>query len=119
MADPLYTKLLATAQRLLDQYGKDAKLVRTAVTGGPAHNPTTTTSELDIKLVETGYSITNREGTLVVDGSKIGIISTTGGNVPQMDDRIKIDGEEYSFVDKGIQPLNPGGIVLLYEFEAE
>lgn len=110
----LYTRLEATATRLINKYGTDAPLFR-STTSGPPHNPVITETEYTVKMVETGYSLTNRNDTLIQVGDKLGIISTAGES-PQMSDKIEIDSARYSFVD--LKPLNPGGTVLLFEFQA-
>lgn len=109
-----YARLNATARRLIRQYGKDATLVR-LVESGPAHDPTVSETEFTVQAVETGYSLVNRDETLVQVGDKLGIISTEG-EAPQFDDKIELDGERYNLAD--LQPLNPGGTVLLFEFKA-
>lgn len=109
-----YARLNATAQRLIDENGKGATLYRDTQTG-PDHNPTVTTTTYAVRMVETGYSITNRNETLINAGDKVGMISSAG-EAPQMSDKIEIDGTKYSFAD--LKPLNPGGTVLLYEFVA-
>lgn len=114
MTAAVYARLEATANRLISKYGKQAKLWRTLSTG-PAHNPTTEEQYYLITVVETGYSLANRNETLVQAGDKLGIISTSG-KAPQRSDQIEIDGEKYSFVD--LEPLNPGGVTLLYEYHA-
>ena len=115
MAAPLYTRLEATARRLIASYGKDGAIVREERTG-PPHAPVVTPVAHPCKLVDTGYSITNRDGTHIQTGDKVGIISTDAAVAPQMDDRIRIDGEDYRFVD--LQPLNPGGLTILFEYVA-
>lgn len=110
----LYARLEATAKRLIAQYGKASALIR-QTTSGPPHNPVITETRYDIAMVETGYSLTNRNETLVLAGDKLGIISTAG-EAPIMADKIEIDGTRYSFVD--IKPLNPGGTTLMWEIHA-
>jgi hypothetical protein len=108
----LYARLEATATRLIAQYGKTATLIRMTVSG-PAHDPQIVETPHSVTMVETGYSLTNRNETLVLAGDKLGLISTAG-ETPQLDDKIEIDGTRYSFVD--ISPLNPGGTTLIHEF---
>ena len=112
--NPTYARLEATAKRLLASYGKPAAIVREERTG-PPHAPVVTQVEHPVVLVETGYSLTNRNESLVQTGDKLGLISTAG-EAPQLDDVLRLDGADYRFVD--LQPLNPGGLVLLYEFTA-
>lgn len=112
--NPLYARLEATARRLIASYGKPAAIVREERTG-PPHAPVVTEVEHPVTLVETGYSLTNRNETLIQTGDKVGLISTEG-EAPKLDDKLRLDGADYGFVD--LQPLNPGGVVLLYEFQA-
>lgn len=110
----MYGNLRATATRLIRQYGKPADLLRDEETG-PPYNPVVETKEHPVVMVETGYSMTHRNETLVQSGDKLGIISPEGEE-PLLSDRIRIDGSEYSFID--VKPLNPGGTKLLFEFHA-
>lgn len=112
--NPLYVRLEATARRLIASYGKPAAIVREE-RAGPPHAPVVTEVEHPVTLVETGYSLTNRSETLVQAGDKVGLISTEG-EAPQLDDVLRLDGADYRFVD--LQPLNPGGLTLLFEFQA-
>ena len=112
--NPLYVRLEATAKRLLASYGKPATLVREE-RSGPPHAPVVAQVEHPVTLVETDYSLTNRNESLIQTGDKLGLISTAG-EAPQLDDKLRLDGADYSFVD--LQPLNPGGLVLLHEFVA-
>lgn len=115
MADPLYDRLLATANRLLNQYGKPATLAR-EVTTGPDYNPVISTNNYNVKLVETGYSLTERSNSVIQAGDRVGLIAADGESMPAHGDRIIIDGVNMALVD--IQPLNPGGLLLLVEFVA-
>ena len=113
-----YDRLEATAQRLIGQYGFGADLVRAGTPTGPAHNPQPgAPTRHACKVVEVEYSLTNRDATLVLQGDKLGIISTADLSiVPTKDDDLDIGGEVFHFVD--LQPLRPGGQVLLFEFHA-
>lgn len=113
--NPLYVRLEATARRLINSYGKPATIVREE-RAGPPHAPIVSDVEHPITLVETGYSLTNRNETLIQTGDKLGVISTEGEATPKLDDKLRLDGADYRFVD--LQPLNPGGLVLLFEFQA-
>lgn len=111
-----YDRLQATATRLIADKGQAAVLVRTS-TSGPAHDPTVTTTEHACTLVETGYSITNRTDSLVQKGDKVGLLSVDLAVTPdRLSDKLEIGGTQYQLID--LQPLSPGGTVLLYEFLA-
>lgn len=113
MAD-FYSQMADMARELIRQYGKLADLLRDEETG-PPYNPVVETNEYQVIMVETGYSMTHRNETLVQSGDKLGIISPSGTE-PLLSDRIRVDDIEYSFVD--VEPLNPGGTKLLFEFHA-
>jgi len=111
-----YDRLRATAIRLIADKGQAATIVRTT-TSGPAHDPTTTETKHTCKLVETGYSLTNRSDTLVQAGDRVGLISPDLAiTLDRLSDKLEIGGARYQFID--LQPLAPGGTVLLYEFVA-
>lgn len=112
-----YTRLEATARRLIKDKGQVAVLRRAGAPTGPAHDPQPGADiTFPCYLVETGYSLTDRDATLVLQGDKLGLISTELGTVPVKTDRIEIGGDEYQLVD--LKPLAPGGIDLLFEFQA-
>ncbi|KRG47347.1 hypothetical protein ARC20_03180 [Stenotrophomonas panacihumi] len=112
-----YDRLQATAQRLIARYGYASQLERDGVPTGPAYNPQPgPPTRHDCKVVETEYSLTNRDATLVLRGDKLGLISTAIDITPTKDDRILLGGQLYHLFD--LQPISPGAQVLLYEFHA-
>lgn len=115
MVNSAYLRLEATAQRLIAKWGKAATLVREE-RSGPPHAPVVVQTEHSATLVTTNYSMTNRNETLIQTGDKVGIISTDLAVLPRLNDQLRVDGHEYRLVD--VQPLNPGGRVLLTEFVA-
>ena|SRR5688500_10037428 len=115
MVDAMYVRLEATARRILAEKGKAAQVVRLTTTG-PDHDPDVTETPYNCQLADIGYSLTNRNATLVLVGDKVGIMSTDIEIVPELHDKLSIDGKEYSFVD--LEPLNPGGLTVIYEYHA-
>ena len=113
-----YDRLEATARRLIRDYGYSASLVRAGAPTGTAWDPKPGAPVPHAcKVVETRYSMLNRDATLVLQGDKMGVVSTEGLSiVPTKDDTMVLGGDEYYFVD--LQPLQPGGQTLLYEFHA-
>jgi hypothetical protein len=112
-----YNRMQATAERLIARYGYATQLERDGAPTGPPHNPQPGPStQHDCKVVEIEYSLTDRDATLVLQGDKLGLISTAVDIAPSKDDRIMLGGETFHFID--LQPLSPGGQVLLYEFHA-
>ena len=105
----------ARIERLIHRIGKPAAIVR-IVTTGPAYDPVTEEQAFAITLAETGYTLENRADTLVQTGDRVGVIATDGEVEPKLADKVEIDGTRYSFVD--LQPVNPGGTMLMYRFQA-
>lgn len=115
MVAPLYVRARATATRLIERNGKPAQLVRQE-RSGPPHAPVLTPVEHPCTVADIGYSITNRNGTHILAGDKVGLMSPAVAVEPQMSDILRIDGADYRFVD--LQPLDPGGLVVLFEYVA-
>lgn len=110
-----YPRLRATAERLIRLRGKSVTIVRPGTVTGPAHNPTVGPPvEIPAKFVETGYSMTDRNATLILTGDKLGLVEPTVAVA--LEDTIEIDGETYQLVD--VQPLDPGGLRMLTEIVA-
>lgn len=112
-----YDRLASTATRLIGRYGYATQLERDGAPTGPPYNPQPGPPTLHAcKVVELDYSLTNRDTTLVLQGDKLGLISIDVDTAPALTDRILLSGVRYHFID--LQPLSPGGQVLLYEFHA-
>jgi len=104
-----------TAERLLRENGKIAQIVTPGAATGPSYNPSPLPPTKEpVYFVETRYSMTDRNQTLVEVGDKIGLVSTETGAIPKKSiNQIEIDDVLYRFID--VQPLNPGGVVMLYK----
>lgn len=115
MPDPVYNELLEAANELIGQFGKPGKIIRKTLSG-PGYAPIETREEFDVVYVETGYSLTNRDATLVDQGDVMGLISmdNEAGVLDKSDIFEDEFGIEHQFVDT--MPLNPGGVQLLTEF---
>lgn len=112
-----YDEMAQTAIDLIAEFGYSAQLERDGAPTGPPYNPKPgPPTRHECKAVEIDYSLTNRDATLVLKGDKLGLISIDTDIVPAPSDRIVLGGVLYRFVD--LQPLQPGGQVLLYEFHA-
>ncbi|MBH1851932.1 hypothetical protein I5V61_06600 [Stenotrophomonas maltophilia] len=112
-----YDRMQATAERLIARFGYATQLERDGAPTGPPHNPQPgEPTQHDCKVVELEYSLTDRDTTLVQKGDKLGLISTAVDIDPNTGDRLLLGGQLYHFID--LQPLSPGGQVLLYEFHA-
>ena len=112
-----YDRMQATATKLIDRYGYATRLERDGASTGPPHNPQPgPATQHECRVVELEYSLTDRDTTLVQQGDKLGLISTAVDIQPGSDDRLLLGGQLYHFID--LQPLSPGGQVLLFEFHA-
>ncbi|MDT8321524.1 MAG: hypothetical protein RQ826_13445, partial [Xanthomonadales bacterium] len=65
-----YGPIKAVADSLIDQFGKPATLIQT-MQSGPEFDPVITETQTAIVLVESGYSLTNRNESLVQAGDKL------------------------------------------------
>ena len=65
-------------------------------------------------VVETGYSLTDRNETLIQSGDWVGIAQSKVEI--NRGDFLETDGKRLRVVE--VRPLNPGGTVLLYELVA-
>lgn len=115
MVAPIYVRAHATATRLIERNGKAAQLVRQE-RSGPPHAPVLTPVAHACTVADIGYSITNRDSTNIAAGDKVGLMAATVAVEPKLDDILRVDGTDYRFMD--LQPLNPGGLVVLYEYVA-
>lgn len=106
------------AEPLIKQFGRTAYITGEGEPTGPEWNPQPGEPIREpVSFVQTRYSMTNRNDSLVQVGDVMGIISTEGGFVPDKSKhKIEIDGEVYSFID--VQPLRPGPVVMLYKFQS-
>ncbi|MGY5941545.1 hypothetical protein [Stenotrophomonas forensis] len=112
-----YDRMQATAERLIARFGYATQLERDGAPTGPPHNPQPgPPTRHDCTVVDLDYSLTDRDTTLVQQGDKLGLISTAIDIKPGKDDRLLLGDQLYHFID--LQPLSPGGQVLLYEFHA-
>lgn len=112
-----YGEMRSVAVELIAEFGYETQLQRDGLPTGPPHNPQPgLPTSYACTVVELEYSLTNRDATLVLQGDKLGLISTDIDIDPAKDDRILLGGVPYNFID--LQPLSPGGQVLLYEFHA-
>ena len=110
-----YANLQATADRLIKRFGKSAMLETEGAPTGPEWNPQPGPAVLTpITVVETGYSLTDRNETLIQSGDWVGIadsqVEIVRGAV------LLVGGKRLRVAE--VEPLNPGGTVLLYQVVA-
>lgn len=108
MANPLYARVQATAQRLIAKYGQAGTVTRIAppdpVNGGdPAATPHPAT------LVPMAYDARNIDGTVIKTGDVQIYISAVGLAItPQVDDIATVGGKGYQIVNA--DPNNYDGV---------
>lgn len=111
-----YADLRATAEELIADAGQVAA-IRRYTTTGPDYNPTRTPQDYPITVVELFYETREIDGSLVLTTDKKVIASTAGVTItPSNDDELIIAGVAHEVVS--VKPLQPGGIVLLWEIQA-
>lgn len=108
-----YIKTRGTAEKLIENFGQDATLTQYA-NSGTSYNPTRTGTDHTCRLVVTEYANRDIDGTLVLRTDRKAIISTAGLTVtPSKADTLTIGGVVHQIVE--IMPLEPGGIVVIWE----
>lgn len=110
-------KVNVAEQQIRDK-GRLAYIITPGAPTGPAYDPQPGEPTRDeVYFLETRYSMTDRDNSLVQVGDKLGLVSTETGAVPDKSiNQIEIDSVTYQLLD--VQPLNPGGVVMLYKVHA-
>ena len=110
-----YTRLRATADRLINRFGQTATLIKPGkMTGSewsPVQGPAT---EHSIFAVDENAMRRDLSGTLIGEAVHALMISTSSGVTPEQADRVRLaDGRDLEITE--VRPLSPGGVALLYE----
>lgn len=108
-----YSGLKATASRLIDRFGQDATLSKQGADTGQPWDPEPGASVTSaIVLCDIGYSLVNRNETIIQKGDRRVLISAAGSE-PVVGDEVIVESQTYGVIES--MPLTPGGTVLLYE----
>ncbi|WP_416066100.1 hypothetical protein ACK9YZ_07035 [Rhizobium sp. ZK1] len=109
MTDPLYTRLQATAQRLITKYGQ-AGTIRRITPSDPVTGGDGTTRDYPCRLFPAGYDRRYVDGTNILASDKQLYIGSIGiGVSPKVGDvAIGADGTEYHIVHD--DPNNYDGV---------
>jgi hypothetical protein len=113
-----YVALRGTATRLLKQFGRKAVLTRKAQ---GTYNPATSSAnqgapvEYSVTVVTLEYSSREIDGTNIVAGDVRAYVEAGADVEPAIGDNMTIDGQAWRVVQP--KPLNPGGVVLLYDLQ--
>lgn len=114
MANPLYARLQATAERLIAKFGMAGTIVRMTRTGGPDYDPTLEPVSHPCQLVELKIDLSKIDGTLIQAGDRMVYVSTQGLTIEvTASDKLVIAGKEH--VIKICKPLSPAGLTVYYE----
>lgn len=111
-----YGRSKATADRLVSKFGQSATL-RRPTSSGTAYNPTPgQPDDHPVTVVVLDYDRREIDGTRILATDRKVLLAV--GNLaiePATSDKAVIGGVEHSIID--IQPLNPGGLVILYQLQ--
>jgi hypothetical protein len=111
-----YTRSLATARRLLSNFGQDGTLTQTTggtydETTGTVGTPTVTTTTDKCVVLEYAKGLVNMPDSLIKMGDKK--ILTQMSVIPTTADTFTVNSVIYTII--GVKSLEPAGINLLYE----
>lgn len=113
MANPLYARLQATANRLITSYGQQGTVTRITNTG-PSYDPVQTTDDHPCRLVVMEIDLSKVDGTLVEATDKMIYVSVAGLPIALTTaDRVTIGGKSHAM--KIVKPLSPAGTTVVYE----
>jgi hypothetical protein len=120
MADAFdYGRSKATADRLIARFGQAAVLRRPGAPSGPVYDPTPgEPTDYACTIVVLAYDNREIDGTRILSTDKKVLLSKGSLAIePALSDKLVIGGTEHAIVDP-IQPLSPGGVVVLYQVQA-
>ena len=113
MANPLYTRLQATAARLIKAYGQTGAVTR-IVSSGPAYDPVQTSEPHPCMLAVLDIDLSKVDETLIEATDKMAYVSVVGLPIEiTTADRITIGAKEHAI--KIVRPLSPAGVTVYYE----
>jgi hypothetical protein len=106
-----YARKRSLASRRIDYYGRDATLRQVADTG-TAYAPTRTNTDTTVRVVGLDIAIRDRDGVQTGQVRRKLYISAAGVT-PRKRDKIQLGGVWHE-IDE-VRPLEPGGVVLMWE----
>lgn len=106
-----YGESLATANELIDEFGKDVTLLK-RVRSGPTHAPVYSDTPFVVKCVELAKEKRDKSGTLTGTTSRRLLIAGDAAASPEKDDKVIIGGKSVE-IDV-VKTLNPADTVVLY-----
>jgi hypothetical protein len=120
-----YGRTKASADRLIARCGADAVLRVPGTATGPRYDPTPGASvDHPIRVVVTGYSARERDGTSILATDKKVLIAVGDLAVePLPSHKLVLGGVEHRILGKdedgeGVVKVSPGGVTVLYKAHA-
>ncbi|CAN7448800.1 hypothetical protein LJR235_002885 [Pararhizobium sp. LjRoot235] len=111
----VYSRLQATAKRLIEKYGQTGTGTR-LVNAGTSYDPTQTPATFSCQLVVLDYEDSRVDGALIKRSDKMIYVSTAGlTSGLEQSDKIAVGTDEYSIVS--LKPLNPAGTIVYWEVQ--
>ena len=113
-----YAETKADADELIAEFGQAATLRRPGASTGDAWNPTQgAATDYGCMVVVLSYDYREIDGTRILSTDKKVLLAKASLSAePATSDRLLISGAEHAIID--VQPLNPGGTVVLYQIQA-
>ena len=112
-----YSRLIATAKRLLDKFGQDMTV--NSITAQNYDPATGSTSPSQIAETKPGVifpyknGITAMQESLILAGDQQVFILL--GSAPKPTDKLQVGSRQYSIVN--VKAIEPGGVMVLYELQ--
>lgn len=109
----LYDKLSATAERMIEKYGRSVALV-SITKSGTDYDPIITETSVNAKMVESRFTSNEVDGTLILSSDKKFIVGSSSNL--SIDMKISDNGKKYSIVN--IMETRPGSTLILSKIQA-
>lgn len=113
MAD-FYTRLKNTAERMIEQYGRQISLVEKVKTG-TSYNPIISERLYPIYVVQSEYKSSDIDGSLIQANDKRFLVYSETV-IPKTDMQILDNEKKYSIVN--VKETKPGNTNIFYEIQA-
>lgn len=113
-----YSRIVDSANRLIDRFGRGLSIRRAGGETGPAYDPVfEPPSDHPCRGVVLSYDSKEIDGTLIRTNDRKVYISVAGLDiVPTASDLLNSGGEVMSILS--VKPLAPGDVTVLYEIQA-
>lgn len=105
-----YSSISATAQRLIDSFGRSI-IKRSSVMGGDPWNPTLINTDTAIKAVATSFKANEVDGTIIKATDKQYLAYTEVTTADKI-----VDDEELSVIN--VMPIQTGPTKIIYKIQA-